>query len=541
MLGSVPGSTSSVIAFVPMYATPVARQFPPLLGKIAGIEVREPARSMLGGYIEPGDVAGVAGWLQGPAVAGAGAFVVSTDMLAYGGLNASRVPGGVDAQLAISRLRLIERLRKDHPQAWIAAFGTVMRLEPTAVAPVGAAAQYDPIARFPTWQYITAYANLHAPPLPSEAQQAQTLRQQIGEPILQSYLTTRARDLAVDLEILEMVGRRSIDRLVLGQDDAGPVGLHVGEVRALQDRVARLEITDRASIEPGADELGLALVAHAMTHSISWTPRIAVRYSMPGGASVQDPLEFAPISVTIGSLIRLCGAVSDDARPDVILFVRVPNTDGGADDALLRNISQDLSSGRSVALVDLSFLSSYAQQAAFVQRLIDAGIAAKLDSYSSWNTDANSVGIALSEAIAAGVGRKRGSYSATAHAEFRAMRYLDDYLYHDVVRPELNAYLQSRGISDHTYLAPDVWADAQRQLQTLLLPRAHDLIRRTFPNYEVARLSVSLPWPRTFEMESEVRLVPASRGFVTVEVPEPRRRGVAPKPESSRAKADPSR
>src|SRR5579883_3196626 len=357
LVGLTNAGGSLTIAFVPMYATPVARQLPLMLGAIARIDVREPPRATLGGYIEPGDVSAVAAWLKSPTLRHAGAFIVSTDMVAYGGLDPSRVPGGVDTQLALSRLKLFAALRKTRPHAWIAAFGTIMRLEPTAVAPVGAAASYDPIARYPLWEYILEYAKLHTPPQPDEADRARRLRALIGQPALQAYLPTRARDRDVDLHILGTAADHTIDRVVLGQDDAGPVGLHIPDVQALQGAVARLGIADRASIEPGADELGLVHVAHP-----------------------------------------------------------------------------------------------------------------------------------------------------TAHADFMVDRYLDDFLYHDLVRPRLNDYLTARGVSDHTYLAPDVWADANRRLRLLLEPLAHDLIAHLYPNYRVARLSISLPWPRTFEMETDVRL-----------------------------------
>src|SRR5579875_3311200 len=94
LVGLTNAGGSLTIAFVPMYATPVARQLPLMLGAIARIDVREPPRATLGGYIEPGDVSAVAAWLKSPTLRHAGAFIVSTDMVAYGGLDPSRVPGG---------------------------------------------------------------------------------------------------------------------------------------------------------------------------------------------------------------------------------------------------------------------------------------------------------------------------------------------------------------------------------------------------------------------------------------------------------------
>jgi hypothetical protein len=496
------------ILFIPMYATPAARQLPVMAAAIAGVRVIEPPQSWLGDYIAPGNVAAIHAWLQRPPARTADAFVISTDMLAYGGLNASRVLGGVSTAEAIERLDALSTLRAAQPHAWIAAFGTIMRLEPTAVAPVGAARTYWAGAQPPTWEYIWDYAQLHNPPLPGEQARAEQLRALIGETTLAQYLETRARDRAVDLAALQYVANGTINRLVIGQDDAGPVGLHVKDVHALRRAVVALNIADRAAIEPGADELGIVLLARAMAREIGWTPRVYVRYSTPDGAATQDPLEFAPVHVTIDALIARAGAVRDERRPDLTLYVRVPNTTVAQDDALLDALRHDIARGHQVALVDLTFLTkSYAAQAAFVRELIDAGIAGRLAAYSGWNTTANSTGIALGEAVASGVGRRTGHYNAPMHAAFMLDRYIDDYLYHDIVRPRVDATLAARGITAHWYLAPDVWRRADAQVRAELLPMAHELLRKIYPQYRAAQLDVSLPWPRTFEIESTVRLI----------------------------------
>jgi Protein of unknown function (DUF4127) len=503
----VPASLGPLLAilFVPMYATPSARQLPVMAGAIARVNVREPPQQWLGDYIAPGDVDAIDRWLASAAPT-ADDFVISIDMLAYGGLDASRAPG-VAQHEAIARLGTLRRLRAARPHARIAAFGTIMRLEPTAVAPVGPARGYWAGAQPPTWEYIWAYAQLHDPPLPSEATRARELRMLIGQPVLEQYLQTRERDRTVDLAALGLVADGTLDRIVIGQDDAGPVGLHVKDVRALKQAVADLGIADRASIEPGADELGIVLVARALAQRIGWTPRVAVRYSRPNGALTQDPLEYAPVHVTIDALVRRCGGVRDDRRPDLTLYVRVPGTSRAQDDRLLDALRSDVQRGHSVALVDLTFLTgSYAAQATFTRRLIAAGLAAKLDAYSAWNTTANSAGIALGEIVATGVGRRTGRYDPRAHAAFMLDRYIDDYLYHTQVRPRIDAELAAEGIRAHWYLAPSVWRATDAQVRAALVPMARDLLRQIYPQYRAVALDVRLPWPRTFEIESEIRL-----------------------------------
>jgi uncharacterized protein DUF4127 len=492
------------IAFVPLDDRPVTAELPVMIGRIAGVRVEIPPAHLLGHYLTPGRPDRIVVWLnQRAADKNTHAFVVSSDMLAYGGLLASRVPGA-SYDDAYFRLKELAHLRAERPDAWIASFGTVMRLAPTGVP---STAQY--FAPYPVWSYLQQYANLHDPPLPSEASRAAHLRSLIGDATLDAYLATRGRNLAVDRLLLGMAGDGTIDSLVLGQDDAGPVGLHVREVKWLQSVVAQdPAMAQRAAIEPGADELGMAMVAHAIAREARWIPHVAVRYSTPTAASFQDPLEFAPISSAIDGLVRLCGGVLDDDRPDLTLFVRVPRTTAEQDDAFAGAMASDVNAGDSVALADLSYLTSYASQAAFAQRILVSGTAAKLDAYSSWNTNANTVGTALAEAVAAGAGRRMHTYDALAHRTFTFVRFVDDYAYHDFVRPDLNATLDAQGVTDHTLLSPQTAALSADRDRSLLWYRADAILSQLYPGYHIAALSIGLPWDRTFETSVDVGIAP---------------------------------
>ena len=316
------------------------------------------------------------------------------------------------------------------------------------------------------------------------------------------------RDLAVDRFLLDLTSDGTLDRLVLGQDDAGPVGLHVKEVRLLQSIAGTEGLSQRVSVEPGADELGMALVANALARHARWQPRIAVRYSTPNGATYQDPLEFLPISSAVEGLVALCGGVRDDARPDVVLYVRVPGTDAQQDDAFVSAMENDASAGRAVALADLSFLQSYSVQKAFAERLLDSGLASRLDAYAAWNTNANSVGTALAEAVAAVAGRRTGTYDSLAHRTFTFVRFLDDYVFHDDVRAGLNAALDQQGIVDRSLLSPGVEATLSDRNRALLWNRAETLLAQLDPGYHIAAIKIELPWNRTFETSIDVGIAP---------------------------------
>ena len=500
---------------VPLDDRPVTAQLPRLLGAIAGVRVAEPPRPMLGRYLTPGDSAGILRWLRDDAPRDAHAYVVSNDMVVYGGLVASRTPA-VSRAVAYTRLQDLAAIRATRPNASFAVFGTVMRLAPTGVPKLGAAATF-PFAGPDVWGGIQQYANLPDPPQTDEQRAlAAKLRVQLG-PALDAYLETRARDRDVDLFALRTTAEGGFDRIVLGQDDAGPVGLHLRDLAALRTFASAWLPPSRASIEPGADELAMALLSAALAREAAVVPRVRVIYSRPDGGSVNDPLEFAPIATTIADLIRTCGARAVDERPDIDLFVRVAGTSDADEAAFVQRIerpylpsliSSDPARAPVTAVADLSFLATndYPEQRKLTDELIARRIAGRIDAFASWNTVANTIGTALPEAVAVVAGRRLGTYDPRAHATFTLMRYVDDVAFHVDVRPQLNDGLTAEGINDHTYLLPDVARGTASKNRALLWREGLQLLRQIEPQFRDRGFTITLPWDRTFETELDVRL-----------------------------------
>ena len=160
------------------------------------------------------------------------------------------------------------------------------------------------------------------------------------------------------------------------------------------------------------------------------------------------------------------------------------------------------------AVADLSFLATndYAQHRRLTDELIARRIAGRIDAFASWNTVANTIGTALPEAVAVVAGRRLGTYDARAHATFTLMRYVDDIAFHVDVRPQLNAGLTAQGISDHTYLLPDVARGTASENRAKLWRDGLQLLRQIEPDFRDRGFTVTLPWDRTFETELDVRL-----------------------------------
>jgi hypothetical protein len=208
--------------------------------------------------------------------------------------------------------------------------------------------------------------------------------------------------------------------------------------------------------------------------------------------------------------------VADDERADVDLFVRVAGT--GDDDEqrflarirkpYLPSISNDPSRAPVTAVADLSFLATndYAQHRRLTDELIARRIAGRIDAFASWNTVANTIGTALPEAVAVVAGRRLGTYDARAHATFTLMRYIDDVAFHTEVRPQINTDLTARGVSDHTYLLPDVARATASENRAMLWRDGLDLLRQIEPDFRDRGFTITLPWDRTFETELDLRL-----------------------------------
>jgi hypothetical protein len=497
-------AASLPIAFVPLDDRPVTYQLPIMLGRIAGQPVVTPPHQTIGTYLRPGDPEALAHWLDGNATRRISALVASTDMIAYGGLVASRIPG-VSATEAIGRLRALAALQADRAIPFVGVFGTIMRLAPTGVPRLGLASDYYATGR--TVDDLQAYANLPDPPVrPADVARAAHLRALIGPATLGAYLETRARNRDVDRWALWFAGQGGYDRIVIGQDDAGPQGLHIKDVAALE-REANLFVGSRASIEPGADELGMVMLARVFARNASWRPTVSVAYSRADGGATVDHLEYVPIDTTIGEIIRACGASRVPSGGDIRLYVRVAETSDADETAFEDRLASDAGAGASVAVADLTFLHGGpgSEQRELTDALIARGIAGKIDAFASWNTDANTIGTALPEAIAAGAGRRTGTYDRRAHENFLLDRYIDDYAFHQFVRPELDETLRARGI-DTTLLLPDIAVKASHDDRAALWPYALDLLGRIFPDERDDGMTITLPWDRTFETKIDVRL-----------------------------------
>jgi len=497
-----------MIALIPLDNRPCNLRFPAQVAAIGGCELGAPPETVLGWFATPGDPAAVGRWLQElPPVS---ALIVSIDMLAYGGLVASRHTH-VDEATALQNLQALRQYRAAHPETPIYAFNILMRLAVTMDSEEAVAHYYN----------VLRYARLvdEAEHFESDYLRDQLKQVQAAIPphILEEYLAARARNHAVNLKMLDWLDEGVFDYLLITQEDAAEFGLHRREQASLMERAASLSMQGKMSLHPGADEAALTLLARHWDTGV----RLRVHWSSLEDSRKVALFEDRPFDGALCQhILAMHGELLASDEPDlegkppaIELFVNAPVGGSQKDESesdrkarslrisgFIRAIEAALQAGRRVALCDVAFPNG--ADDLLMSELEKRNLLGQLLAYGGWNTAGNTTGTVLAQCAAMWrVQDEYGSFPPEPSAlnrQFVFERLLDDWFYQAKVRArvEKSAYeLEISPFNMHDQHAP-VEAQARREIKGF----AQLLAQRQFGR-GVKYCDISLPWHRTFEVD----------------------------------------
>jgi hypothetical protein len=524
-----PLGAAGYIVLVPIDDRPAVGQFAQMVGAIADHKVTMPPREMLGRFTTPGDTAKIAEWLRAQDYSKVDALIVSVDMLCYGGLVASR-RHGVPLEEARKRLEFFRWFKQKHPRVPVYAFSTIVRVSPTATAETRSI--HDKLAR---WAELKDRApKTNDAKLATELEQ---LTQTLGPQVIEDYLAARRRNLRINLAMLDLASAATIKELILLQDDAREFGLHRQDQAVLKKRLSDLGLDLLVPIYNGADEGSISLVSRAVLDKFAYKLRVSVIYSSEKSKSVIAPYEDHPLQFTVESQIRAAGGipVGEYDQAAYTLFVNAPGTADEEFDLFTQKLIKELKQVKHIALADLLFPKPHFSGAD--ERLIAAlkreNLLDALVGYAAWNTAGNTLGTAIPHANMRVFFRtklndsfERASRALAAHLEMLLHRYAGDYLYHDIVRHEVNNRLREEAKNDGTVtyqLTPEKYERVNREVAARMRAEIEKFFAEHFQNrtYTVALynnvkrtitlrglkdLKVYLPWSRTFESAIEYKL-----------------------------------
>ena len=251
-----------MLALLPLDNRPCNLQFPAQIAAIGADVVVAPPAALLGQFNQRGDCDALRAWLDNlPAVS---ALIVSVDMLAYGGLVASRKTN-TDVETALARLETLKQWRAARPQTPIYAFNILMRLAITM----------DSDAAVPHYYNVMRWARLMGEarrfPSPQKTAERDEVRAQIPDAIIEQYCGARARNHAVNLQMVDWLAEGTFDYLLITQEDCTEFGLHRAEQDEITQRVAARGVADKFALHPGADEAALTLLARHWDEDVAFS------------------------------------------------------------------------------------------------------------------------------------------------------------------------------------------------------------------------------------------------------------------------------
>ncbi len=501
------------IALVPLDDRPVSLQYPQMMAGLAHAEVVAPPIEVLGRFTTPGDTAAIARWLRDQDWRDIDALVVSFDMLAYGGLVASRVHG-VDEATALERLSTLRDIARANPALPIHGFTTIMRLAPTADG--RNEAYRDRLAR---WAEIADDARPG-----EEATELAGLVAAIPPAALEEYTRARARNRRINMAAAQLVADGIVDFLIVSQDDARPRGVHLRDREAVTRAVSDLDLVGRVGVQPGADEVAMLLLARSVVQARGLQPAVRVTYSSDAVQTMVAPFEDRELHETVA--FQLVSAGSGEAKPDDLpaldLHVFGSRHDARVPEAFASHIIGAVDDGARVVVADVDPKGDVqGGSAAFTEALLAAKVFPKLYGYASWNTAGNTLGTAIAHGLLAWSGAHLAmrctsaawTTMADAQVTFMLHRLVNDYAYQGVLRLAINADLRAAGRTPLWLAAhvPDVAARIREGIAPKLAAyatmfTAGAYVLPTPAPTDVAvqvglprNLDVRLPWARTFE------------------------------------------
>jgi hypothetical protein len=490
------------VLLVPLDSRPAVSQFPQLIGKIGGIRVDQPPTPYLGRFTTPGKPELIENWLRSRDLSTCTGLIVSADMIAYGGLIASRVPN-VAAADALANLEMLKRIRSKKPNLPIYVFSSLMRTAPTATEETRS--YRANLARFAELR-----ERLDRTQDASLKFEINRLRGLIPKIEVAKYDSARERNMRIHEALIRYVSAGVIDYLVIGADDAQAYGPHHPEMKRLRNQAQAAGIAGKVYFCEGVDQHANLLVSRMLLRASGWTPKVFVKLSDPKAASRRAAFESTPLGRSIEDQIIASGGrpTLRSEESDYTLYLNTPggDTDGGFSMSLIGDVP--------LAVADINLAKGHADTK-LIESLETNRTASSLLGFAGWNTAGNTIGTTVPHANVYLLAKRSGLAELDrelAHRSFLLHRIVNDYGYHRFIRPV--AYKMMDG--DPKASREEAYGESFKAMESWVVRNTRsmldDMFHRQFfgttfsaggETYRITGLkdvNVELPWPRAFEV-----------------------------------------
>jgi hypothetical protein len=501
---------SASLLLVPLDDRPVSLDAPAQLAAVAGETLLLPSRERLGRFLQPGQPNRLADWLVRSAP-DARAAILSLDMLAYGGLVASRTPE-VTVDEALCRLQTLREIKAQWPGLRMLAFNVIMRLTITGADPETRTAGRN------IFRYSVLRDRTERLGDAEAARELAAVEACIPRRLLEAYLAARARNHALNRAAVELLADGVLDFLALVQEDTAPAGLHVAEQRALIALAEERAAPERWRLYAGTDEAAMTLLARHVLGEAGFSFPVAACFRDDAAADCTALFEDVPLRETVRRHIDAAGGIVaakgmalaahtfTPPQPDLFEMppLATPTWNAALATFTRTNVGEWLAGLHGPpAIADLAYCNGGDPH--LLDALLAERTAEEIYGYAGWNTAGNTLGTALAHAALRACALARGTDPAQerAHREALLVRVLDDGLYQPIVRGWAMKRAEELGASPLN-LGPAVPA-IEAQVDDALHALWADLHARYPLAAELNRpFRATLPWGRLFEVRIEL-------------------------------------
>jgi len=519
------------LAFIPLDDRPCTYIFPQELAEIAGVDLICPPRDLLGCFLAPGSPLALSFWLM-ENIREVEALLTSIDMLAYGGLVASR-SHGIPLEDVLENLKILRTIAL-YPEIKIPIYAcnALMRAAPTA----SSAEEVELSQKLARYSYLKERISRE------ESQEfiaaLDALKKEIPEGDLLDYFRTRERNYLVNERMIHWTREGVIEYLIIGLDDVPSGGLSISERRLLETLAEVQGIKNKVEIYPGTDEMGLLLLTRSLCRFFEFSPSFFPVYSRKGGNKIIPCYEDESIENILEKQVRASGGkiARDKDEADILLYIHTPDKSQGEAvfqpviekkdkilDKFIESVFLSIEEKREVALADLAYANGADRM--MISRLRQKVPIHLLSAYAGWNTAGNSLGCAIAHSIMrwlgkrrikdGGISEERASRMEISHLNFLLCRFLDDWAYQSIIREKVKKAVEKSNLNHVDLGGGSGWVvqmigDCLREAADNFFSehfrgRETEIIIGMKSNHlkigDLESLEVSLPWNRLFEVE----------------------------------------
>ena len=489
------------LIYIPLDERPCNYNFARRIADGTEVQVVAPALDLLGQKKVPADFKNIKNFIL-ENVGGADACVISLDMLLYGGIIPSRLHCFTEEELC-ERLSLLDEIKGINPSIKIYAFALIMRC-PKYSSSDEEPDYYEYCGReiFLTGQtkhklQLGIIDRAEANDLISKCENAIN-----GN--LEDFESRRVINRNMLIKTVEKL-HKSIDFLIIPQDDSAEYGYTSMDREAIKSELKRNGLDDVA-MYPGADEVGMTLLARAACEYKGITPKIYCEFPHKDAPEITPLYEDRPLCQTLPFQISAAGCieVKDKEKSDVHLYLNYPafdpvevwqeKSDGYGErnlEKFIIDIKGSIFHKKVTALADGAYCNGGDRE--FLQMLSKNIDLLDLSAYAGWNTSSNTLGTVICQAVFVFLFGNNSNQK-----RFLAERIYEDVGYCGYVR----AYVTNNILADLGYNYFDA-GERNGEVAKIVKQELEKYIDGSFPElskkYDIARCQ--MPWKRMFEVD----------------------------------------